>query len=104
MLEQLKIIGLDGLPVLVDLVYRTYNKQTKCGGKLKHFNEVRLLKAKSYLGSDQTESEKMRLPDRIKKNPNHVPNRTINIELANGDIETLRIDGIIKFNDKYVMP
>lgn len=98
------IIAPDGFPILFDLTYRTYNKQTKCGGKLKHYNDCRLLKSKSYLGSELTESEKMRLPDRIKKNPNHVQNRTINIELANGDIETLRIDGIIKFNDKKVLP
>lgn len=100
----MNIIGLNGEPVLFDLTYRTYNKQTKCGGKLKHYNDARLLKAKSYLGSELTESEKMRLPDRIKKNPNHIQNRTINIELANGDIETIRIDGIIKFNEKQVMP
>lgn len=104
MLQKMKLKTPTGDPVTFDIAYRTYNVKTRQGGTMKYYNDAKLVVEKDYTKSFLTENEKMLLPDRIRKNPNHQENRTINIELANGDKKTIRLDGIIKFNDIHVMP
>jgi len=72
------------------LVYRTYNKTTKKGGKLK--TEI----SAKYLPNAKEETVTV-------KNPNHYKNRTRNIELPSGEIRTINIDFIISINNKKVI-
>lgn len=73
-----------------DLEYRTFNEQTKKGGKYKKYTAVK------YLPNAKNE-------DSSSKNPNHFFNRTRNIELPNGDIKSIKIDFIISVNNKKVI-
>ena len=81
-----------------DISYRTFNETTKKGGKLKQEQGVKYLPSAKYSTVEAVkQSEKMAKP------PNHFKNRTRNIELANGDIKTIRIDFIISINNQKVI-
>jgi hypothetical protein len=73
-----------------DITYRTFNENTKMGGKLKVY------KGAKYL------PEALNL-DNQKKSTQHFENRTRNIELSTGEIVRLRIDFIISVNGKTVI-
>jgi hypothetical protein len=72
-----------------DIEFRTFNDQTKKGGKLKSFKGVKYLpEAKQELTN---------------KAPLHFENRTRNIELTTGEIRKVKIDFIISINNKKVI-
>jgi hypothetical protein len=103
--EALKIFQLkdrDGKPFPFDITYRTFNSQTKQGGKLKVYKGVTYLpesnpniKSKSV---DAIFSE-----EKYERNPSHFKNRTRNIQLSTGEIKKIRIDFIISINDLKVI-
>lgn len=87
-----------GMFVPFDLEYRTFNEQTKKGGKLKKYLSVKYLpEAKQTTEQNIVEAEKQ------VKSPNHFQNRTRNIELANSSIKTIRIDFIVSINNTNVI-
>lgn len=87
-----------GMFVPFDLEYRTFNEQTKKGGKLKkYFGAKYLPEAKTSTDEDLEKSEKQ------VKAPNHFKNRTRNIELSTGEIATIRIDFIVSINNVNVI-
>jgi hypothetical protein len=95
--EALKIFNLrdaNGMFVPFDIEYRTFNEQTKQGGKLKKYFDVK------YLPQANNEEESF-IPGT--KNPNHYKNRTRNIELPNGEIKKIRIDFIVSINNTKVI-
>ncbi|MFK7049888.1 hypothetical protein V3Q77_08300 [Flavobacterium davisii] len=91
--EALKIFSIKdykGMYFPFDLEYRTFNENTKQGGKLKRY------KACKYL------PEALDLNNQIKAT-NHFENRTRNIELSTGEIRKVNIDFIITINNKKVI-
>lgn len=98
MSEALKIFNLRDANMMFvpfDIKYRTFNEQTKQGGKLKEYNDVKYLpeaKVKEEVSSEIHA-----------KTPNHYKNRTRNIELPNGEIKKIRIDFIISINNTKVI-
>lgn len=94
-LEIFNLRDANGMFIPFDIEYRTFNEQTKQGGKLKTYHGVKYLpEAKS---KEETPSE-LSL-----KTPNHYKNRTRNIELSNGEIKKIRIDFIISINNTNVI-
>lgn len=87
-----------GMFVPFDLDYRTFNEQTKKGGKLKRYFGAKYLPSAKAPGEFDREN-----PEKHIKNPNHFQNRTRNIELSTGEIKTIRIDFIISFNNTNVI-
>ena len=96
--EALKIFNLrdaNGMFLPFDIEYRTFNEQTKQGGKLKQYFGVK------HLPSAKKSEE---VPtDLNTKTPNHYKNRTRNIELPNGEIKKIRIDFIVSINNTKVI-
>jgi len=93
--EALKLFNLrdaKGMFVPFDIEYRTFNEQTKQGGKLKTYYGVK------YLPEAKATEE-----ETIGKTPNHYKNRTRNIELSNGEIKKIRIDFIVSINNTKVI-
>lgn len=72
-----------------DISFRTFNENSKQGGRLKIYKGVR------YLPEGKDESQT--------KSTNHFENRTRNIELSNGEIRKVRIDFIISINNQLVI-
>lgn len=102
--EALQIMSLrdrEHKPFPFDIAYRTYNKQTKKGGKMMRIKGARLLPEANK--SEKKDSIEDLMDNRPSKNPNHFKNRTRNIELPNGSIKTLRIDFITEINGKTVL-
>lgn len=93
--EALKIFNFRdelGMFVPFDIEYRTFNEQTKQGGKLKKYYGVK------YLPQAKETAEVSAI-----KSPSHYSNRTRNIELPNGEIKKIRIDFIVSINNTKVI-
>lgn len=97
-LEVFKNKDAKGMYLPFDITYRTFNEQTKKGGKLKQHRGVKYLpEAKQSTDVDIVISDKHIKP------PNHFENRTRNIELSTGDVRSVRIDFIISINNIKVI-
>lgn len=91
--EALKIFSLKdqkGMYLPFDIVYRTFNEQTKKGGKLKVCKSVKYL----------PEALDLKIQNRA---TNHFENRTRNIEIAPDEFRRVRIDFIVSVNNKTVI-
>lgn len=102
--EALSLMNLrdkENKPFPFDIAYRTFNQQTKKGGKLMKLKGVKLLPEADKRNQDF--SLHKIFDNRLSKNPNHFQNRTRNIELPNGSIKTVRIDFITEINGKSVL-
>jgi hypothetical protein len=78
-----------------DIAFRTFNENTKQGGRLIKYKAVKYLpEANKKEGNDFKVSVKP---------PNHYTNRTRNIELSTGEIKSVKIDFIISVNNKKVI-
>lgn len=93
----------EGFAVPFDIELREFSKQNGTGGKYKIYTAARLLISKPKSPKNQNRHFNL-FDERARKNPNHRANHTRNIELANGEIKTINIRFIIKFNGKYVNP
>jgi hypothetical protein len=96
--EALKVFSLKnekGMYLSFDIEYRTFNEQTKNGGKLKKHTGVKYLP--EAIKKENTHE------DYHLKSPNHYNNRTRNIELKTGEIRKVRIDFIISINNIKVI-
>ncbi|UOX32417.1 hypothetical protein LXD69_10170 [Flavobacterium sediminilitoris] len=78
-----------GMYLPFDIEYRTFNEQTKKGGKLKAYKAVKYLPEAIETNSS--------------KSPMHYENRTRNIELSTGEIRKVKIDFIISVNNIKVI-
>lgn len=104
--DALKIIQLkdrEGKPFPFDLTYRTFNSQTKKGGKLKTALAAKYLPEANPNRIAGFSQEEIFSEVKTSKNPNHFSNRTRNIELADGKIRKVRIDFLISINNKKII-
>lgn len=104
--DALKIMQLkdkEGKPFPFDLTYRTFNSQTKQGGKLKIYTAVKHLPDANPNALPSKSIEAIFAEVKSEKKPEHFDNRTRNIELQNGDIKKIRIDFIISINNRKVI-
>lgn len=104
--DALKIMQLkdkEGKPFPFDLTYRTFNSQTKQGGKLKIYPAVKHLPDANPNALPSKSIEAIFAEVKSEKKPEHFDNRTRNIELRNGDIKKIRIDFIISINNRKVI-
>lgn len=80
-----------------NLEMRTFNRYNKTGGKTVIYRNAELLRPPKKKGL-------VRLADPTPfKNPNHFENRTRNIKLEDGEIKTIHIIFIIRFNGYLVI-
>lgn len=76
---------------------RTFNRYNKSGGKTVIYQNVELLRPPKKKGL-------VRLSDPTPfKNPNHFKNRTRNVKFEDGEIKTIHIIYIIRFNGYLVV-
>jgi hypothetical protein len=104
--EALKIISLkdkDNKPFPFDISYRTFNSQTKMGGKLKVYEGVKHLPESNSENLPTLNPTIIFAAEKSDRKPSHFENRTRNIELPNGDIKKIRIDFLISVNGKSVI-
>jgi hypothetical protein len=104
--EAVKIIGLrdrEGKPFPFDLRYRTFNSQTKQGGKMVDYKGAKYLPDANPNALPSLAPEAVFARDKSSRNPNHFDNRTRNIELPSGEIKKIRIDFIIEINGDKVI-
>lgn len=90
-------------PIPFSIEWRTFNKQNKMGGKLKIESNA-ILCMKSTVKKNIVQSLKFQPIQKERKNPNHWDNKTRNIELSNGEVKTIGILTITKFNGLNVVP
>lgn len=86
-----------------DLLIRTFNSQTGMGGKLKLYQAVKLLPEANPNKEKKVNIHNVLEPVKNRKRPEHWKNRTRNIELADGNVRTIRIDFIIAINNQTVI-
>jgi len=94
----------DGSAFPFDVSVRTLNRNSKTGGKLKVYNNVKLLineNSKNQTGAKLLDN--VLVAQTVKRNPNHWSNRTRNIVLATGEIRKLRFRLIIDINNQKVV-
>lgn len=104
--DALKIMQLkdrDSKPFPFNMTYRTFNEQNKKGGKLKIYENVKYLPERNPNAPQSKSVEAIFAEDKAEKKPRHYENRTRNIELANGNIKSIRIDFIISINNQKVI-
>ncbi|RZJ71083.1 hypothetical protein [Flavobacterium sp.] len=92
----------EGKPFPFDVTYRTFNSQSKAGGKLKQFVAAKYLPDKNPNAVQIPTEHNIFDPVKISRKPSHYDNRTRNIELENGEIKKLRFDFIITVNNQFV--
>lgn len=99
----------EGRAVLFDISYRTFNRNSKTGGKMKHCKNAKLVMKEKGLDPDSIYALLNFMPsevkkERIRKNPQHFENKTRNIRLENGEIKKINILFIHSFNGEKVIP
>ena len=104
--EALNIISLrdrENKPFPFDIAFRTYNSQTKQGGKMVRYTGVKYLPEANKNSLPSLAPEAVFAPEKLSRNPNHFDNRTRNIELSTGEIKKIRIDFIDSINGNKVI-
>lgn len=97
-----------------DITFRSLQRNSKTGGKLYEYKQVKKirakvdnLKTKSSLRFSSTKThfliKEVQTQVIAKKNPNHFENRTRNLELQNGKPRKIHIRLIISINGKKVI-
>jgi len=102
-LKQMSIKDRDGKFFPFNISVRTFNKNTKKGGKLKTYSSAKLLPDKNPNSIIVDTVENILLPQKSLKIPNHFENKTRNIETESGEVKKINIDFIIDFNGKKVI-
>lgn len=82
----------------------TYNKNSKKGGVLKSYQNVKLLAWEKQERTLQGLTKQATAEVKTTRNPNHFQNRTRNIELPNGDIRKIHLRLIDSINGQKVLP
>ncbi len=100
-LEIIKAVDATGRNIPFDISFRTLQRNSKTGGVLYEYKQVvrfqkKYTKNPNFLKIVQSTEKR-------KRNPHHFANRTINVELQNGDIRTIHIRLIIMVNGKKVI-
>lgn len=104
--EALKIIDRQdkiGGAIPFDLTFRSLQRNSKTGGKLYTYEQVKKYRKKKYEHSETAMLNAVQSGERPQKNPNHFANRTRNLELQNGEIKKIHIRLIISINGKTII-
>lgn len=106
-LEIIRTPNKEGRAVTFDISFRTFNRNSKTGGKLKYFENAKLVMKEKGIDPNSVyalqhfkPSEKKKV---VKKNPNHYDQKTRNIRLENGEVKKLHYMFIETFNGKNVL-
>ena len=94
-------VDVKGNALPFDITFRTLQRNSKTGGKLYTYNQVK--KHRKVKSDNPNYLKQAQSPERKKRNPNHFLNRTRNLELQNGDIKTIHIRLIITVNGLKVI-
>lgn len=86
-----------------DLSFRSLQRNSKTGGKLYTYDQVKKYRKKKYMHSDQAMVNAVQSAVAIKKDANHFVNRTRNIELQNGEIKKIHIRLMISINGQTII-
>lgn len=104
--EALKIMQLrdkEGKPFPFNITYRTFNSQTKQGGRLKSYSKATHISDANPNSIVKDTIFNILDPIKSMRKPSHFCNRTRNIELQNGEVKKIRIDFIISINNQNVI-
>ena len=93
----------EGRAVKFDITVRTLNKNSKTGGKLNTYENAKLVMKEKPLDPLAHLKFKPSEKKKVKKNPQHFPNKTRNIRLESGEIKKIHYNYIITFNGKKVI-
>lgn len=97
----------EGFAVKFDMKARSYNKQSRTGGKMYHYNKAKLVMEEGKMTDVEKEVNSLKFKKspkkNIEKNPQHYSNKTRNIRLEDGSIKKININYIIEFNGKKVI-
>ena len=104
--EALKIIYTKdkaGNPYPFDISVRTLNRQSKTGGKLNIYKGAKRVTSVNRKMDKEAIINTLHYLPSIRRNPNHVKNRTRNIQLVNGQKKKIHIRLIHSINGKKVV-
>lgn len=89
-----------GNAIPFDIAFRTLQRNSKTGGRLVTYKQVKKYRSKKDLLTKASLLAHVQSPTGIKKAPNHFKNRTRNIALQNGEIKKIHIRLIDSVNGK----
>lgn len=92
-----------GKSIPFDLTFRSLQRNSKSGGKLYEYNQVKKYRKEKFKHSEAALKTSAETSVRFKKEPNHFENRTRNLELQNGDIKKIHIRLMISINGKQIV-
>ena len=105
-LSTMRTLDSDGKAVNFSISFRTFNSNSKTGGKLKVYEKAKQVIKEENKNVITTNSlrYKPNKKSKVRRNPNHWDNKTRNIKvLPQGDIRKVHINNIITFNNKTVV-
>lgn len=106
-LEEMRTHNNKGEAIKFDISVRTFNRNSKKGGKLNHYKNAKLVMKEGVYDPTSVQALKhVNDPNKlvkIKKSPSHFTNKTRNLKLESGEIKKININYIIKFNGKKVI-
>lgn len=83
-----------------DITFRTLQRNSKTGGRLVEYKQVKKSRSKGYIQNNASLLASVQSGTTIKRNPNHKKNRTRLLELQNGDNKKIHIRLIDTINGK----
>ena len=83
-----------------DISFRTLQRNSKTGGRLVEYKQVRKSRTKKFIENNASLLASVQSGTTVKRNPNHKKNRTRLLELQNGDKRKIHIRLIISINGK----
>jgi hypothetical protein len=83
-----------------DIAFRTLQRNSKTGGRLVAYKQVRKSRPKNFTQTNASLLASVQSGTTIKRNPNHKKNRTRLLELQNGDNRKIHIRLIDTINGK----
>ncbi len=86
-----------------DITFRSLQRNSKTGGKLYDYKQVKKLRAKPSKQTKSSLIHAVQSSEKVNRNPNHFENRTRNLELQNGEKKKIHIRLIISINGKKVI-
>lgn len=83
-----------------DIAFRTLQRNSKTGGRLVEYKQVRKSRPKNFTETNASLLASVQSGTTIKRDPNHKKNRTRLLELQNGDNRKIHIRLIDTINGK----
>ena len=93
----------EGRSIPFDLTFRSLQRNSKTGGKLYTYDQVKKYRKKKYVHSKTAMINAVQSGGAVKKSPNHFENRTRNLELQNGEIKKIHIRLMISINGQTII-